>query len=226
MARTKLHGHNYVLKDGTRAQSVTTIIGQNLGWNKQALLAWTKRMAIMGEDPDLVMRDAGDIGTLVHIMIQNHMQNRDTETGDFTRNQTEKAMVAFTGYLNWYDKKKFEPIITKTGQAACEISIVNEELRTGGTIDCIGKMNDELLVVDWKTTKGTTVYPEMVIQLGAYTYMIEQAKPNAKIDRGMIMRFDKESGKFHQHMISRQLLDVGSQIFKHLCKISQLKKLL
>ena len=224
MARTKLHGQKYVLKDGSRAQSVTTIISQNLGWNKQALLGWTKRTAIAGDDPDLVMRDAGDIGTLVHILIQGHLQGFDVDTGDFTRNQTEKAMVAFAGYLEWIGKTKFIPMTNKNGKAACEISLVNEELRTGGTIDCIGTMNDDKLVVDWKTTKGTVVYPEMIIQLGAYTYMVETAKPTARIDRGMIMRFDKESGQFHQHMISREKLDAGAQVFKHLCYIAKLKK--
>lgn len=223
MARTKFHGQKYILKDGSRAQSVTTIISQNLGWNKQALLGWTKRTAIAGDDPDLVMQDAGNIGTLVHILIQGHLQGFDVDTGDFTRNQTEKAMVAFAGYLEWIGKTKFIPM-KKNGKVACEISLVNEDLRTGGTVDCIGTLDDEVIVVDWKTTKGTMVYPEMMIQLGAYTYLIEAAKPTANITRGMIMRFDKESGQFHQQMISRKKLDAGAQAFKHLCHLAKIKK--
>lgn len=226
MARTQIHNHRYKLKDGSRAQSVTTIISQNLGWNKNALLAWTKRMAISGHDPDLVMRDAGNIGTLVHIMIQGHLQGFDVDTRDFTPNEEEKALVAFGGYLEWYGKAKFEPLRSKSGKAACEIPLVNEELRTGGTIDCIGKMDGKTMVVDWKTTKGTVVYPEMIIQLGAYTYLLETAKPKAKIDCGMIMRFDKESGKFHKHIISREKLDIGAQAFKHCCNLAQLKSIL
>ena len=38
MGKLDLHGSKYVLADGTRAPSVTTIINQNLGWNKNVLM--------------------------------------------------------------------------------------------------------------------------------------------------------------------------------------------
>lgn len=220
MARTKLHGQKYILKDKVRAKSVTTIINDNLGWNKQILLDWTRRTLVGGDDPVLVMNEAGNIGTLVHIMIQGHLQGFDVDTRDFTRNQTEVAMVAFAGYLKWIEKNQFKPLMDKKGVPVCEIPLVNEELRVGGTIDCIGTMDDKMLVVDWKTSSGGP-YPEMIIQLGAYTYMLEAAKPNAKIDGGLIMRFDKVDGKFHRHLISRRKLDAGAHVFKNLCNIAK-----
>ena len=67
MSKTKLHGQNYVLKDGKRAASVTTIINNQLGWNKNPLIAWAKRITAQGEDADAVMREEGHIGTLTHI---------------------------------------------------------------------------------------------------------------------------------------------------------------
>jgi len=63
MSKTKLHGQNYVLQNGNRASSVTTIINAMLGWNKNTLIAWAKRMTAQGEDADAVMREAGRIGT-------------------------------------------------------------------------------------------------------------------------------------------------------------------
>ena len=52
MSKTKLHGQNYVLQNGNRASSVTTIINAMLGWNKNTLIAWAKRMTAQGEDAD------------------------------------------------------------------------------------------------------------------------------------------------------------------------------
>ena len=56
MGKLDLHGQKYVLQDGTKAPSVTTLIGQNLGWNKQALINWAKRQTMIGKDADAVKR--------------------------------------------------------------------------------------------------------------------------------------------------------------------------
>lgn len=215
MSRTKLHGQNYVLKSGKRAASVTTIINNNLGWNKQILIAWAKRITASGEDADLVLRDAGDIGTLTHLFIQGYLQGFKVDTKDFTPNQEEQALKAFMGFRNWYDKSGFDALIS-------EMTLVNEELQVGGTVDCVGKIDDELVVVDWKTSKGGP-YPEMIIQLGAYTYMYEAAQPKANVAYGIIMRFGKEDGKFHKHIISRDKLEVGIELFRHCCAIHALR---
>jgi len=215
MGNTKLHGLSYVLKDGKRASSVTTIINNMLGWNKNTLIAWAKRVTAQGDDADAVMREAGAIGTLCHILIQGFFQGFDVDTRDFTPNQEEKALKAFFGFKAWYDKADFNALGT-------EVALVNEELRVGGTIDAIGKMGDDLVLVDWKTSKGGP-YPEMMVQLGAYTLMYEAAQPKAKVSYGMIMRFGKEDGKFHKHIISREKLDAGAQVFTHLCALNKLK---
>jgi len=82
-------------------------------------------------------------------------------------------------------------------------------------------MGDDLVVVDWKTSKY--LYAENKLQLAAYTYMFEQAQPKANVAYGLIMRFGKDDGKFHQHIIKREKLETGIEIFKALVKISQLK---
>tara|TARA_R110000824_G_scaffold108603_6_gene255780 strand:- start:1439 stop:2095 length:657 start_codon:yes stop_codon:yes gene_type:complete len=218
MANTKLHGNNYKLKDGKRAASVTTIIGNMLGWNKNTLIAWAKRMTMAGEDSDAVMRDAGHIGTLLHILIQGHIQGFDVSTEDFTPNQEKQALIAFGGYMDWINKTDFKPLVS-------ELALVNEDLRVGGTIDCIARINEKLVVVDWKSSKYGP-YPEMIVQLGAYVFMYEAAQPKAKVDHGLIMRFGKEDGKFHQHHIGREKIDAGAQIFKHCVALNKLKTLL
>jgi hypothetical protein len=203
MSKTKLHGQNYVLQNGNRASSVTTIINAMLGWNKNTLIAWAKRMTAQGEDADAVMREAGRIGTLTHLLIQGFFQGFDVDT---------------RGFKEWYEGAGMKIL-------ASELVLVNEELQVGGTVDAIAKKDNELIVVDWKTSKGGP-YPEMIVQLGAYTFMYEAAQPKAKVSHGIIMRFGKEDGKFHQHVIDRKKLDAGAQVFKHCCALNKLRSAL
>ena len=214
MGKFGLHGTKYINEEGKRVPSVTTIINQHLGWNKQALLGWTKRMMLGGQDADKVLNEAGDIGTLLHLLIEGHQRGFDIDTKDYSYNQEKAAMKAFAGYLQWYEKVKFKSLRN-------EVLLINEEMQVGGTIDCIGKMGDDLVVVDWKTSKY--LYAENKLQLAAYTYMFEQAQPKANVAYGLVMRFGKEDGKFHQHVIKREKLETGIEIFKALIKISQLK---
>ena len=214
MGKFDLHGAKYINKDGKRVPSVTTIISQQLGWNKQALIGWTKRMMLGGQDSDKVLDEASQIGTLLHLLIEAHQQGFDVDTKDYSYNQEKAAMKAYAGYLEWYQKKNFKSLKN-------EVVLVNEELQVGGTIDSIGKLGDDLVVVDWKTSKY--LYAENKLQLAAYTYMFEQAQPKANVAYGLVMRFGKEDGKFHQHVIKREKLETGIEIFKALVKISQLK---
>ena len=95
----KKHGAMYILEDDTKAPSVTTIIGDNLGWNKNALMAWAKRQTALGYDADAMLKDAGEIGTLLHILIEAHQQGFDVDPRDFTENQFVSAMKCFLNLL-------------------------------------------------------------------------------------------------------------------------------
>ena len=215
MSKTKLHGINYTLADGKRAPSVTTIINDTLGWNKQVLINWAKRQTMEGNDADAVMRDAADIGTLTHLLIQGHQQGFDVDTKDFTRNQEEAAMRAFSAYLKWTAKSKYTNL-------ASEVALVNEELKIGGTMDGIGKVGDDLVLLENKTTKYGP-YREHKLQVGAYTYMYEAAQPKAKIAYALILRFGKEDSKFHVHTVKRDRLDICIEAFKKIVELYYMK---
>ncbi len=214
MGKLDLHGSKYVLADGTRAPSVTTIINQNLGWNKNVLMNWAKRQTMIGKDADAVLKEAADIGTLLHLLIEGHQRGFDVDTGDFTRNQTEKALVCFGGYLEWVEKVQFKAL-------ASETVVVDEEQRVAGTIDCVGKVGDDLVVIDWKTSKY--LYKEHKIQVAKYINLLERAKEGRHFAYGMVLRFDKEEVKFHQHKVDRDKIEAGVKIFDALLALQNLK---
>tara|TARA_R100001530_G_scaffold27157_1_gene21778 strand:+ start:88 stop:744 length:657 start_codon:yes stop_codon:yes gene_type:complete len=215
MSKTKLHGINYTLADGKRAPSVTTIINDTMGWNKQVLINWAKRQTMEGNDSDAVMRDAADTGTLLHLLIEGHQKGFDVDTKDFTRNQEKAAMIAFGAYLEWLKKSQYTNL-------ASEVALVNEELRVGGTIDSIGKLKDELVLIDWKSSKYGP-YKEHKLQISAYIYMYEAAQPKAKVSKGLILRFGKEDGKFHVHTIRRDRVDLCIDAFKKIVDLYYVK---
>jgi len=215
MKKKKIHGSNYILNDGSRAGSVTTIINSELGWNKQTLINWAKKLSMQGYDVDEELRDSQQTGILLHLLIEGHQNGFDVSTKDFTRSQEETALVAFGGYLEWVNLGRYVTL-------ASEVTLVNEELRVGGTIDSIGTMENELVITDFKSSKYGP-YKEHIVQLAAYTYMYEAAQPKAKIAHGMILRFGKEDGKFHQHKIEREKLNWGLSVFKHCVALYNLK---
>jgi hypothetical protein len=213
MAKTKAHTA-YKLKDGTRVKGVTTILN-NLGWNKNVLVAWARRTALAGDDPDAVLKEAGAIGTLAHYLCECDIKGEEPELDDYSAEQIEKAENAFLGYLEW---KK----MTKPKYEAIELKMVSEKYRVGGTADFVARINNSLVLGDIKTSKG--IYPEMTAQLAAYRKMYLELQPKAKIESAMILKLDKNSGAFSHHFVGKSQLDWGWKVFEHCMALEELQK--
>jgi len=213
MAKTKAHTA-YKLKDGTRVKGVTTILS-NLGWNKNVLVAWARRTALAGDDPDAVLKEAGAIGTLAHYLCECDIKGEEPELDDYSSEQIEKAENAFLGYLEW---KK----MTKPKYEAIELKMVSEKYRVGGTADFVARINNSLVLGDIKTSKG--IYPEMTAQLAAYRKMYLEIQPKAKIESAMILKLDKNSGAFSHHFVGKSQLDWGWKVFEHCMALEELHK--
>jgi len=209
------HGEKYILDDETKAPSVTAVIGDNLGWNKQALLTWAKRQTMLSKDVDAILKDAGEIGTLLHILIEAHQRKKNVDTGDFTANQVGQALKCFTGYLNWANKVKFKPL-------SSEMVVVCNKQRVAGTVDCVGKIGDDLVLIDWKTSRY--LYKEHKIQVAQYVHMLENQKKDRKFAYAMILRFDKNEVKYHQHKVDRKKIEAGIVAFQNCLSLHNIKK--
>ena len=213
MAKTKAHTA-YKLKDGTRVKGVTTILS-NLGWNKNVLVAWARRTALAGDDPDAVLKEAGAIGTLAHYLCECDIKGEEPELDDYSAEQIEKAENAFLGYLEW---KK----MTKPKYEAIELKMVSEKYKVGGTADFVARINNSLVLGDIKTSKG--IYPEMTAQLAAYRKMYIEIQPKAKIESAMILKLDKNSGAFSHHFVGKSQLEWGWKVFEHCMALEELHK--
>ena len=215
-SKMKNHGLKYILKDGSKAVSVTTVINNNLGWNKNVLIGWTKKQTLMGVNTQEILRDAGDIGTLAHFMVEKYEEGFEVDAADYTANQIKAATLALSAYVKWRKAQKDYKILKQ------ELTMVSEKLRIGGACDVLARLNGELVIIDYKTSRY--IYPEVKAQLGCYAHMYEELQPKAKIVKGIALRLDKETGEYEQHEISRENLDRGFKLFKLLLKVDRLKK--
>ena len=95
-----------------------------------------------------------------------------------TKEQKEKVLAGFVAFLEWKDEVHLKPhALEKTVYGNC----------WAGTLDFWGLINDELYVVDFKTSKA--IYPnDMGPQIAAYRSRSELTTGSG------ILRLDKETG--------------------------------
>ena len=82
-------GRFYIDSDGNEIPSVTTVL-DNLSDKKSSLDQWRNRVGDI--EADRVMKEATDIGTMVHLALENHLNNIDKDifTDDSLGNLAKK----------------------------------------------------------------------------------------------------------------------------------------
>jgi hypothetical protein len=224
MARDKTKAHQrYRSKtvfqkngNGVILPGVTTIIDGQLGWNKRVLMNWATQTALDGIDPEAVKVQAGDIGTLIHDMIEAHIVGEEFDTSGSPQVEIDKAENGFLAFLDWEAKYKPQYL-------GLEIEVISERYMYGGTLDILMKLDEKLVQVDLKSSKG--VYAEMIIQVAAYKQAYEEQE-NAIIDECHILKLGKDDGGFEHHKISEDKLAAGWRVFERLVEIKREQKVL
>jgi hypothetical protein len=197
----------YKLADGTKVPSVTTILKIK---DPGALINWAYKtgrthgvMEGQGKEAPSGLYDGNDalaIGTCVHEMCEVFVKGGDPmrhleETMEKAKTLDPAAfraqvVSAYSAFEFWCKGTQLEII-------DCEVPVLSEVHRYGGTLDFIGKLNGKIVLGDFKTSGG--VYPEYLIQLVAYAKAYEECT-GTKIDGGYhLLRFSKENGDFGHH---------------------------
>ena len=190
--------------DGKFIPGVTSILGC---LDKPALVGWAARMAAeyiregylaraeSGEIDELssfmalcdeaktahrrFSKGAADIGKTVHSFAEAYMLSGDVNMPD-----DPLAQNGCEAFLEWFKDNKVEVIDV-------EKLLFSRENWYAGTCDFYGYINDELCVMDLKTSSG--LYPEMGLQLGGYAVCLEEMT-GEKVKHGWIIRLDKITG--------------------------------
>lgn len=220
----------YLNAKGERVPGVTTVIGANLGWNKDALKLWANREGLAGREMrrdwgGSTMERAANIGTAAHGMIEAHVLGLDVEAGAAAllaklcpEDQT-KARRGFQNFLRWYSTSQLR--VTRT-----EFPFVDEEYQFGGCPDALIEQPSmtegepvEETIGDWKSSKGT--YADHFIQVAAYVvgaerFLTKERGHPVRLAGAHVIRVGKDTGVFSHKYWSRDDLELGWSAFTRL----------
>ena len=164
--------------DGVLYPSVTTIL-QVI--NKPALLGWYGKIGT--EEANRIKQESADFGKTVHTLIQAVLDGKEIDE----KETDETVLGCINSFKEWVRLVDFKPLMT-------EHTIYSKEHGFAGTLDCLGLVYGQPVLVDWKTSSG--VYPEMTLQVAAYDKaLIEMGLTVPSMH--LIVRFDKKTKRCH-----------------------------
>lgn len=173
----------YFLKDGTKVPGTTTICGAYK--DSGGLLYWAWDQGRKGLDYIETRDKAGNVGTHVHSMIEASIRKEAPPVSLPDPEHQAMAEVAFAAFLSWQVKNRIE-ILEQ------EVQLISEEFKYGGTLDAVGTIDGQHVLLDWKTSKG--VYKNYLLQLAAYAQLWNENYPAAPIGGAWLVRFSKTDG--------------------------------
>lgn len=208
---------------GKRIVGTTTVLH---AWKPsvEGLLVWANRLGQEGIDHKDARGDAANSGTLVHQMVEAHIDGKEIQTlkwalaHKFTEDHYKAALIGFDAAKKWLRQTK----IRFTEQ---EIAYISEKYQYGGTPDAVGVLpgaaDDEYIMLDWKTGK---LYESHLLQVSAYKNLWEENHPNGTITEVHLCRFGKEFGDFGHSAFPLKIIDLAWEGFKHLLAMYQINK--
>ena len=185
-----------VYKDeaGNKLPSVTEILG-GLGWKYGPLMQWANRLGREGKTLSEGSRDAMEIGSVAHDMIESWLLGRGTpeHVKEVPEHIWTPAFNCFEKFEAWYLEAKWDQRFQILGT---EVAMVDRTRRFGGTADLVGVIDGVPIMLDYKT--GKSVYAETSVQLAAYCQLwdvdgyrqSEDSEGNALPDALRIARHD------------------------------------
>lgn len=126
------------------------------------------------------LKAAGELGTDLHLLIENWCRTKMGETVKPPTIKIEKAFYVYAGFEAWAKSVDLLPI-------AIEAPVYSLTHGYAGTLDCLGLVNGELTLLDWKSSPR--IYPEMRLQNIAYRTALEEMT-GAKAE-GLLVRLPK-----------------------------------
>ena len=159
MKKARAH-RRYELKDGTYIPGTTTITGLE---NKPFLVPWANKLGLQGISASKYVDALATIGTLAHYIVECELSDKKLDLSDYSPNEIKIAKNSVDKFHKWKEQNEFEVI-------KCEVSLVSEIHKFGGTADIYCMLNGKKTLIDLKT--GKACYPEHFTQVSAYEQLL------------------------------------------------------
>ena len=188
--------HSYFL-DGEKIHSVTRVIDACfpkylVDWavkeGAEAYLnAWNQgevqdRYDLIINAHKEISTEAADIGSAVHDWIEEYIKGNDPAEPLVGEN-------CISAFRDWHKK-------TDVTWLHSELKVLykTDNYCFAGTVDAVAEINGRLYVIDFKTSKA--IYKSYYLQVAAYVMAV---KKQLGLDcEGIILRLDKETGKYQE----------------------------
>ena len=187
----------YVLPDGDKFRSVTTVLSDKL--DKTALLEWRNKVG--HEEANKISTQAARRGTAVHTLAERYVRNEQ----DYLRDSMPSGIDAFADLRTLLDKH-VDNIL------GIELPLYSRALKTAGRCDLIAEFDGVPSVIDFKTSRRlkredwiesyflqTTVYSVMFEQI--YKIKIPQIAIMIAVDHEPPQLFVKDRGQYVDRVI-------------------------
>ena len=134
-------GRFYIDSNNNHVPSVTTILN-NISDKKVSIDQW--RMRVGDDEADRVMKEATDIGSMVHLSLENYLNKSDHNI--FTNDSIGTMAKGMS-------QKLIDDALNSVSEVyGLEVHLVLNDLYAG-TADCIGVIDGEETIIDFKTSK-------------------------------------------------------------------------
>lgn len=160
--------------------------------------------------PDTAKEDAGDVGRLIHEYAHDFAKFKlgkgdepDLDKLDESNPIHAKALNGISAFLEWYNNNKVEFLEMETPYYynASLSGIPSSPLEYIGVIDLVAKVNGDLEVLDYKSSKG--IYSEQQYQTSSYLYAYNAQHLKRPAKRVRILNFNKETGELLEKAVER-----------------------
>jgi len=147
---------------------------------------WLKKV---GHSADYIAKKAADDGTQVHEMIEEYLNGDEMNflTPTSTPLYDPRVWQMFLKFVEWWET--YKPVLIET-----EVHLFSDEWKVAGTCDLVCEINDELWVIDFKTSNQIQTTYEL--QTAVYTKCYEECFEK-KVDKQGILWL-KSSKKKHK----------------------------
>ena len=127
----------YSVPDEDQLLKLVSITSVTSHFNKEIFVKWRKRVGV--EEADKITKAATSRGTDMHTLVENYLYNRDLP-----------PVRPISDFL--FKIAKIE--LNRINNIYClEGALYSKQLGVAGTTDCIAEFDEELAVIDFKTSK-------------------------------------------------------------------------
>jgi hypothetical protein len=194
---------NHYLIDGDKFWRATRVKGII---NNPGLVNW--QVSLGKKESFEIMTARADFGTKNHQLFKLILEGKKLKIKKYDE-ETQENIKLFNEFLSEHEIKT----------ELLEQHLWNEKLGYAGTADFIGYVDNELMILDWKTSKA--IYPDMWLQLSAYVVAFEELT-SLKVDKAGILLLRDNKKKFVTKTYNEML--EYFEIFKACLKIYNWQK--